>query len=124
MRLLQELFGRPSGVQILAAVIAKHPTSSMPPEPIIFRVNARLVKDIYLQKDKSTWQICNPCLVFSKPWLTAQTTVPFKKMLHQAGVPLHILAFVVDAVGACETCRAYANTAAKPLIKLSADLAL
>ena len=56
MRLSQELFGTPNGVQILAAVIAKHPTSSVPPEPVISRVNAPLVKEVYLQKDKGKWQ--------------------------------------------------------------------
>ena len=186
MRLLQELFGTPSGVQILAAVIAKHPTSSVPPEPIISRVNAPLVKKVYLQKDKGKWQqttwmkysttyyskkpfwviylygamkakdeiVVNPfqeladlqqdalqplqslprflkaivdgtnesrvaLILGLHKRLYHRSSTDLKKMLHQAGVPLHILAFVDDAVGACETCRAYANTAAKPLIKLS-----
>ena len=186
MRLLQELFGTPSGVQILAAVIAKHPTSSVPPEPIISRVNAPLVKEVYLQKDKGKWQqttwmkysttyyskkpfwviylygvmkakdeiVVNPfqeladlqqdalqplqslprflkaivdgtnesrvaLILGLHKRLYHRSSTDLKKMLHQAGVPLHILAFVDDAVGACETCRAYANTAAKPLIKLS-----
>ena len=186
MRLLQELFGTPSGVQVLAAVIAKHPNSTVPPEPVISRTSAPLLKEVYLQKDKGKWQqttwikystthygkrpfwviylygimkakdeiLVNPFQELAelqqdalKPLqslprflkaivegtseertaliiglhkrLYHRSSTELKKMLHQAGVPLHILAFVDDAVAACETCRAYANTAARPLAKLS-----
>ncbi len=55
MRLLQELFGTPFNVQIQAAVIAKKPANSMPPEPLISRKDAPLLKEVYQLKDKETF---------------------------------------------------------------------
>ena len=52
MRLLQELFGTPFNIQIQAAVIAKKPASSMPPEPLISRRDAPLLKEVFQLKDK------------------------------------------------------------------------
>ena len=45
-----------------------------------------------------------------------------RKLLHAAGVPLGILSCVEDALQACETCRSFQQTAAKPLTKLSTAL--
>ena len=189
MRLLQEMFGTPAGIQLLAAVIAKLPASTIPPEPVISRVNAPLLKEVYQQKEKEKWMqtswIPYSTTIYGRkpkwvinlygikkaidssvlnPWdelaqLSQDSMRPLKslpaflqaivngsneernalllglhkrmyhkeskelrKLLHSAGVPLNILAFVDDALAACETCRAFANTSAKPLSKLSTSL--
>ena len=186
-RLLQELFGTPDGVDIRGAVIAKKPVSTNPPEPLISRRSAPLLKEVFQTKDKEPWSqtawqkfsttfygrikpgwviylygsekakdpaVINPYQELAdlqQDALQPLRTLPsflnaitngtaeeraalilslhkrlyhresgqLKKMLYQAGVPLHLLAFVDDVVNSCETCRAFANTSAKPPAKLS-----
>jgi hypothetical protein len=45
-----------------------------------------------------------------------------RKLLHAAGVPMHVLATVEDALVGCEICRNFQQTSAKPLSKLSTAL--
>ena len=73
MRLLQELFGTPFGIQILAAVAAKKPASTIAPEPLISRIDAPLLKEVYQQKDKDKWQ--------QTSWMKYSTTFYAKKPL-------------------------------------------
>ena len=40
-----------------------------------------------------------------------------KKLLHQAGIPIRVLALVEDAVSLCEHCRRWTKTGATPVIK-------
>jgi hypothetical protein len=47
LRMLQELFGTPFGIDIRGAVIAKRPASTNPPEPLVSRHNAPMLKEVF-----------------------------------------------------------------------------
>ena len=186
LRMLQELFGDPSGIRIHLAVVAKRPKASEAPEPLLSREYAPMLQELILHKDKSKW-MKTPWKKYSttfysqpplwviylygskkvadepigNPWqeladmqvevmkplsslpkfLQALTNgtkeektalilglhrrmyhkegAELRKLLNAAGVPMHILSIVDEALVGCEVCRNFQQVSAKPLTKLS-----
>ena len=69
LKLLQELFGNGSNVTVVAATIAHMPKATEPPEPMLSRVHAPLLKELRFSKDKWTqtnWVKYNTTIYSSK----------------------------------------------------------
>ena len=80
LKLLQELFGTPHKIQIVAAVIAKKPKATEPPEPLVSRTVApKLCEIVVMTEDK--WLISK--------WVPYNTTWYNKRKIPQWAIYLY-----------------------------------
>jgi hypothetical protein len=82
LRMLQELFGDPSGIRIHLAVVAKRPKASEAPEPLLSREYAPMLQELILHKDKSKW-MKTPWKKVLNDTLLAATTLGYLSLWFQ-----------------------------------------